>query len=53
MQCFATCVLEMFNMVINGKVPTDLANESIGHFLPDAMKSTAQIALDTCRSSLG
>lgn len=43
----------MFNMVIDGKVPIDLANESIGHFLPDIIKEIAQTALDTCRSSLG
>lgn len=43
----------MFNMVIDGKIPTDLANESIGHFLPDEMKTTAQSALDTCRNTLG
>lgn len=43
----------MFNMVIDGKVPVDLANESIGHFLPDKIKTTAQTALDTCRSALG
>lgn len=40
-------------MVIEGKVPIDLANESIGHFLPDEIKTTAQNALDTCRNSLG
>ncbi|KAJ6636624.1 General odorant-binding protein 72 [Pseudolycoriella hygida] len=51
-KCFATCVLEMFNMVIDGKVPIDLASESIGHFLPDKINAVAQTALDTCRSSL-
>lgn len=40
-------------MVIDGKVPVDLANESIGHFLPDAIKTTAENALDHCRNSLG
>ncbi|XP_037036883.1 uncharacterized protein LOC119074700 [Bradysia coprophila] len=51
-KCFATCVLEMFNMVINGKVPGNLADESIGHFLPNKINEVAKNALDHCRNAL-
>lgn len=40
-------------MVIKGKIPGNLADESIGHFLPDKLNEIAKNALDHCRNALG
>lgn len=51
-KCYATCVLEMLNLVIDGKIPTDLAYKTIHLMLPDNVKDSTRASLEKCRSLL-
>lgn len=50
-QCYVNCVLEMMNMIRNGKLNYNLAVKQINLFMPDGMKEVYLSAVEQCKNS--